>query len=98
MAQLRMFPSVQFDALLSHIVCSDQIFTVRQTIAFLSQGTTLLPGSIIMTGTPKGVGFVKKPPVYLKNGDEVTVWVDGCIGTLVNEVIKEGKGAIKARL
>jgi 2-keto-4-pentenoate hydratase/2-oxohepta-3-ene-1,7-dioic acid hydratase in catechol pathway len=77
---------------------SDQIFTVRQTIAFLSQGTTLLPGSVIMTGTPKGVGFVKKPPVYLKNGDQVTIWVDGGIGTLINDVIEEGKGSIKAKL
>lgn len=76
---------------------SDQIFTVRQTIAFLSQGTTLLPGSVIMTGTPKGVGFVKKPPVYLKNGDQVTVWVDGGIGTLVNQVVEEGKG-VRAKL
>ncbi|GJE84461.1 fumarylacetoacetate hydrolase [Phanerochaete sordida] len=77
---------------------ADQIFTVRQTVAFLSQGTTLLPGSVIMTGTPKGVGFVKKPPLYLKNGDQVTVWVDGGIGSLVNDVIEEGKGGVKARL
>ena len=77
---------------------SDQIFTVRQTVAFLSQGTTLLPGSVIMTGTPKGVGFVKKPPLYLKNGDQVTVWVDGGIGSLVNDVVEEGKGGVKARL
>lgn len=77
----------------------DQIFNVRQTIAFLSQGTTLLPGSVIMTGTPKGVGFVKKPAIYLKNGDQVAVWVDGGIGTLVNDVIEEGKAsAIKAKL
>ena len=82
---------------ISHTRGSDQIFTVRQTIAFLSQGTTLLPGSVIMTGTPKGVGFVKKPPVYLKNGDHVTVWVDGGIGTLVNDVIEEGK-EVKAQI
>lgn len=75
----------------------DQLFTVRQTISFLSQGTTLLPGSVIMTGTPKGVGFVKKPAIYLKNGDQVTVWVDGGIGSLVNDVVEEGKG-LKAKL
>lgn len=52
-----------------------------------------------MTGTPKGVGFVKKPAIYLKNGDQVAVWVDGGIGTLVNDVIEEGKAsAIKAKL
>ena len=67
-------------------------------MSFLSQGTTLLPGSVIMTGTPKGVGFVKKPPVYLKHGDQVAVWVDGGIGTIVNDVIEEGKGAAKAKL
>ncbi|KAJ7620067.1 fumarylacetoacetate hydrolase [Roridomyces roridus] len=69
---------------------SDQIFTVRQTIAFLSQGTTLLPGTIILTGTPKGVGFVKTPPLYLKHGDNMSVWVGGGIGTLVNAVREEG--------
>lgn len=56
-----------------------------------------MPGSVIMTGTPKGVGFVKKPAIYLKNGDQVTVWVDGGIGSLVNDVVEEGKG-LKAKL
>lgn len=70
-----------------------QVFTVRQTISALSQGTTLEPGSIIMTGTPKGVGFVRKPPVYLKDGDNVKTWIGGGIGTLVNSVVEEGPGA-----
>lgn len=77
---------------------SDQLFGVRETIAFLSQGTTLLPGSIIMTGTPKGVGWVKQPPVYLKNGDNVTVWIDGGIGSIVSPVVEEGKDTIKSKL
>jgi len=77
---------------------ADMIFNVKQTIAHLSQGTTLLPGSIIMTGTPKGVGFVRKPPVYLKNGDDVSVWVGGGIGTLMNPVVEEGKPLIQAKL
>jgi len=76
---------------------SDQIFNVRETIAFLSQGTTLEPGSIILTGTPKGVGFVKKPPVYLKDGDKMTVWLGNGIGTLVNDV-KEERATVKAKL
>ncbi|KAJ7098588.1 fumarylacetoacetate hydrolase [Mycena belliarum] len=76
---------------------SQQIFTVRQTIAFLSQGTTLAPGSIILTGTPKGVGFVKHPPLFMRHGDEVRVWVGGGIGTLVNEVREAGVEG-KARL
>ncbi|KDQ28432.1 hypothetical protein PLEOSDRAFT_1093612 [Pleurotus ostreatus PC15] len=77
---------------------ADQIFNVRQTIAFLSQGTTLEPGSIILTGTPKGVGFVKKPPLYLKGGDNMSVWVGNGVGTLVNDVKEEGPHATKAKL
>ena len=69
--------------------CSDQIFNVRQTIAFLSQGTTLQPGTIILTGTPKGVGFARKPPLYLKNGDIVHVWFGCGIGTLINPVVED---------
>ncbi|KAI0307130.1 fumarylacetoacetate hydrolase [Multifurca ochricompacta] len=72
----------------------DQIFSVKQTIAFLSQGTTLQPGTIILTGTPKGVGFVKKPPLYLKNGDVVQVWIGSGIGTLINPVVEEGKPGV----
>ncbi|KAJ7206777.1 hypothetical protein GGX14DRAFT_636950 [Mycena pura] len=52
---------------------AEQIFSIRKTVAFLSQGTTLEPGSVILTGTPKGVGFVKKPPLCLKDGDRVSV-------------------------
>ena len=51
-----------------------------------------------MTGTPKGVGWVKQPPVYLKNGDDVTIWIDGGIGSLVNPVIEEGKSTAKSKL
>ncbi|KAJ7245705.1 hypothetical protein C8J57DRAFT_1358129 [Mycena rebaudengoi] len=74
---------------------ADQIFSVRQTVSFLSQGTTLEPGSIILTGTPKGVGFVKKPPAYLKHGDKMSVWVGNGIGTLVNDVQEEGRAGAK---
>ncbi|KAH9077134.1 hypothetical protein EDB83DRAFT_2514822 [Lactarius deliciosus] len=77
---------------------ANQIFNVRQTIAFLSQGTTLQPGSIILTGTPKGVGFVRKPPLYLKNGDIVQVWIGGGIGTLINPVVEEGQPSMSAKL
>ncbi|KAH9006779.1 fumarylacetoacetate hydrolase [Lactarius hatsudake] len=77
---------------------ADQIFNVRQIIAFLSQGTTLQPGSIILTGTPKGVGFVRKPPLYLKNGDIVQVWIGGGIGTLINPVVEEGQSSMSAKL
>ncbi|KAH8831530.1 fumarylacetoacetate hydrolase [Flagelloscypha sp. PMI_526] len=67
----------------------NQIFTVRQTVSYLSQGTTLEPGSIILTGTPVGVGYVRDPPVYLKQGDTVEVFVGNGVGTLVNPVQEE---------
>jgi len=64
---------------------SDMIFPVAELIAFLSTGATLLPGSVILTGTPSGVGYTRKPPVYLMPGDTVEVSVAG-IGTLSNPV------------
>ncbi len=64
---------------------SDMIFPVAELIAHLSIGTTLLPGTVILTGTPSGVGFTRTPPVYLMPGDTVEVTVEG-IGTLSNPV------------
>lgn len=65
---------------------SDMVFSVAEIIAFLSRDTTLLPGTVILTGTPPGVGFARKPPVYLKPGDHVEVEIEG-IGKLSNPVI-----------
>lgn len=67
---------------------SDLIFPVARLIAFISGSTTLLPGTVILTGTPSGVGFAQDPPRWLKPGDEVTVEIDG-IGRLSNPVIEE---------
>ncbi len=64
---------------------SDMIFDCRKLISFLSQVMTLLPGTVIMTGTPEGVGFARKPPVFLKPGDVVEIEVGG-IGVLRNDV------------
>jgi 2-keto-4-pentenoate hydratase/2-oxohepta-3-ene-1,7-dioic acid hydratase in catechol pathway len=61
------------------------IFGVRYLIAFLSRGITLEPGDVISTGTPHGVGFARKPPIFLNAGDEVVVEIDG-IGRLSNPV------------
>ncbi|KAH7344068.1 hypothetical protein B0J17DRAFT_645228 [Rhizoctonia solani] len=72
----------------------NQIFTVAKTVAFLSQGTTLKAGSIILTGTPAGVGFVREPKVWLKHGDEVRTYVGGGIGTLVNKIVEEGRAKL----
>ncbi len=63
----------------------DMIFPVAELISFLSTGATLLPGTVILTGTPSGVGFTRKPPVYLMPGDTVDVIVEQ-IGTLSNSV------------
>ena len=64
---------------------SNMIFSVRRLISFMSQDTTLLPGTVIFTGTPEGVGFARKPPVWLKSGDEVTIEIEK-IGRLTNPV------------
>lgn len=63
----------------------DLIFGVRQTIAFLSKGTTLLPGDVIFTGTPQGVGAGRNPPLWLKDGDVVEVSLEG-VGSCTNKV------------
>lgn len=65
---------------------SDMIFDVPALVSFLSQGTTLFPGTVILTGTPQGVGFVRKPPIYLRPGDRVAVEIEG-IGRLENPVV-----------
>ena len=67
---------------------SDMIFDVATLIEFLSGSTTLLPGTIILTGTPGGVGAGMKPPVYLKAGDKVSVIIEK-IGELTNPVVTE---------
>ena len=64
--------------------CSDLIFSIPQLISFLSQGTTLPAGTVIITGTPAGVGFIKKPKVSIKAGDEFRVEITPHIGTLVS--------------
>lgn len=66
----------------------DMIFDVPRLIEFLSGSTTLLPGTVILTGTPHGVGMARKPPVFLKPGDLVTIEIEK-IGTLTNPVIEE---------
>lgn len=64
---------------------NDMIFSIRHIIAFLSQGTTLLPGTVIITGTPFGVGLGLKPQRWLKAGERVTVEIEK-IGKLTNPV------------
>ncbi len=65
---------------------SDMIFSVAELIAFVSQDTTLPPGTVLLTGTPPGVGVARDPQVFLQPGDTVEVEVQG-IGVLRNTVI-----------
>jgi len=67
---------------------SDMIFDVPTLISFLSGSTTLLPGTLILTGTPSGVGEARSPRRFLVPGDEVTVEIEG-IGILSNPVVEE---------
>lgn len=67
---------------------NDMIFDVPTLIEFLSGSTTLLPGTVILTGTPHGVGMARKPQRWLVPGDEVTIEIEG-IGKLTNPVIAE---------
>lgn len=64
---------------------NDLIFGIPEIISFISQGTTLQKGSLIMTGTPSGVGMGMNPPQYLKDGDVMEVEIEK-LGTLVNTI------------
>ena len=66
---------------------SDMIFDCMELVSYLSHCMTLNPGCVIMTGTPSGVGFARKPPIFLKEGDVIEVDIEG-IGTLRNPVRK----------
>ena len=65
---------------------SNLIHRVDFLISYLSQSLTWEPGDLISTGTPPGVGFARKPPVFIKAGDQISVTVEG-IGTLTNPVV-----------
>jgi 2-keto-4-pentenoate hydratase/2-oxohepta-3-ene-1,7-dioic acid hydratase in catechol pathway len=64
---------------------SRMIFSVAELISFLSQGMTLEPGDVIITGTPPGVGMARDPQLWMKPGDEVSIEIEG-LGTLTNPV------------
>ena len=66
----------------------DMIFSVAQLIAFLSGSTTLEPGTVILTGTPAGVGMARVPKRWLVEGDTVSIDIEG-IGMLTNPVLNE---------
>jgi 2-keto-4-pentenoate hydratase/2-oxohepta-3-ene-1,7-dioic acid hydratase in catechol pathway len=74
--------------LMQHANTRDLIFPIVELIVYLSAGITLLPGDVIATGTPSGVGDSRVPPRYLREGDVVEISVAG-VGTLSNPVVRE---------
>ncbi len=67
---------------------NDLIFSTRYLVSYLSRQFTLLAGTVIMTGTPSGVGMARQPAVFLRDGDTITVELEG-IGRLTNPVVAE---------
>ena len=65
---------------------ADMIYLVDAVVSWLSVGMTLLPGALVATGTPEGVGFARRPPEFLRPGDVVEAEVEG-IGALRNRVV-----------
>jgi len=67
---------------------SNMMFPVAETIADITQGMTLEPGDLVVTGTPSGVGFARKPPVWMKQGDVIEIDIEG-VGILRNPIEDE---------
>jgi 2,4-didehydro-3-deoxy-L-rhamnonate hydrolase len=76
------------DQVLQDSNTKELLFKIPYLIAYLSRSFTLMPGDVITTGTPDGVGAFRKPPIWLKHGDEVTVEVEG-LGKLTNSCVEE---------
>ncbi len=66
----------------------NMLFPVRELLVYITQGITLEPGDIILTGTPSGVGHARKPPVWMRDSDVCEVYVEA-IGTLQNLIADE---------
>ena len=73
---------------MQHARLSSLVFSIAELIAYISSFTRLLPGDIISTGTPSGVGFLRDPAVWLKPGDRMEIDIPG-VGCLANRVISE---------
>ena len=65
---------------------ANMVFGVAEVVSFISQGITLEPGDLIITGTPAGVGAFREPKVWMQPGDEITIEIDG-IGSITNPVV-----------
>ena len=71
-----------------HSNTSYHVFNVPRIVAFISAGMTLFPGDVIATGTPGGVGFAMKPPMFLRPGDEMVTEIEA-VGQLRNKIVSE---------
>ena len=67
----------------------DMIYSVAELVSYISRFMSLQPGDVILTGTPAGVGFGQKPPVYLRAGDVVTASING-LGEQTHKVVAAG--------
>jgi len=76
------------DQILQDSTTAEMIFGVPQLIEFISRAFSLLPGDVIATGTPDGVGVFRSPQIFLKGGDVVTVEIEG-LGQLTNHCVEE---------
>lgn len=72
----------------------EMLFSVARLVSYLSHQFTLLPGTVILTGTPEGVGAARTPPVFLRPGDEISVEIEG-IGRLSNRVISHDASTVR---
>ncbi|KAJ5609936.1 hypothetical protein N7510_006655 [Penicillium lagena] len=68
---------------------SDMIFSIPEIVSYLSQGHTLLPGTVIITGTPCGIGVSQKPPRFLQPGDKLRVNISHGLGTQFCEITRD---------
>ena len=66
----------------------NMLFPIQELLVYITQGITLEPGDIILTGTPSGVGHAQKPPVWMRDSDVCEVHVEA-IGTLQNSIVNE---------
>jgi 2-keto-4-pentenoate hydratase/2-oxohepta-3-ene-1,7-dioic acid hydratase in catechol pathway len=66
----------------------DMIFDVATLVSVCSEAFTIHPGDVIISGTPAGVGFARKPPIFMKAGDSVEVEIEG-MGVLSNPIVAE---------
>src|SRR5258707_12635734 len=73
---------------MQHARTSQMLVDVPSAVEFFSSFTTLRPGDVIATGTPGGVGFARKPPVWLQPGDVIEITIEG-VGTIRNRVVAE---------